>query len=236
MQLKEVMTRLERLGNAQQRKTYARHGAEGPVFGVKIGDLKTVAKKLKGEQDLALALYDTGNLDAMYLAGLVADGSRMSKKELEGWAGGARWSMISEYTVAWVAAESPHGRELALKWMKSPKEHVACAGWNTYSGWMAIHPDAELDLKEIEGLLGRVEKEIHDAPNRVRYCMNSFVIAVGSAVKPLLAKAKATARKIGVVEVDVGDTDCKVPSAVDMLAKLESMGRIGQKRKTVKCC
>lgn len=65
--------------------------------------------------------------------------------------------------------------------------------------------------------------------------MNGFVIAVGAAVKPLLAKAKATAKRLGVVAVDVGDTACKVPSALATIEKMESMGRVGVKRKTMKC-
>ena len=235
MNLKEVMTKLEKLGNAQQRKTYAAHGARGNFFGVKIGDLKVIAKKLKGDQGLALSLFDTGNLDAMYLAGLVADGGRMSRKELDGWAKTATWGMISDYTVAWVAAESPVGRELALKWMDSKQELVARAGWNAYAGLVAVTPDSQLDLPEIESLLARVEKQIHTAPNRVRYCMNNFVISVGGYVKPLSAKAKATARRIGPVEVDMGDTSCQVPSAVDRIARIEASGKLGVKRKTVKC-
>src|SRR2546425_6912625 len=104
MKLNEVMAELERLGNEQQRKIYRNHGAKAEMYGVKIGDLKVVAKRIKGDQELALELYDSGNLDAMYLAGLVADGRKMSRKELEAWARAASWGMIAEYTVAWVAA------------------------------------------------------------------------------------------------------------------------------------
>lgn len=235
MTVNEVMAELKRLGKAQQRKIYLKHGASGEVFGVKIGDLKVVAKKIKGDQALALELYRTGNLDAMYLAGLVADGGKMSRKDLNAWAKAASWGMIAEYTVAWVAAESPFARELALEWIDSPNESVATSGWNTYSGLIALRPDSELDLAEITSLLGRVEKEIRTAPNRVCYCMNHFVISVGGSVKPLLAKAKATAKKIGKVEVDMGDTACKVPPALEYIQKIESMGRVGMKRKTVKC-
>lgn len=235
MKLTEVMAELKKLGNEQQRKTYLNHGAKGEMFGVKVGDLKVVTKKIKGDQALALELYKTGNLDAMYLAGLVADGKKMSRQNLSAWAKAASWSMLSEYTVSWVAAESPFARELALEWIDSPKESVATCGWNTYSGLLAIAPDAELNLTEIGDLLGRVAEEIHQAPNRVRYCMNSFVIAVGTSVKPLLAKAKAAAKRIGEVEVDMGKTACKVPPALDTIAKVESMGRVGNKRKSVKC-
>jgi 3-methyladenine DNA glycosylase AlkD len=235
MELADVMAELEKLGNETTKKTWLRHGATEPLFGVKIGDMKGLLKKLKGRQDLALELYATGNLDAMYFAGLLADGAQMSKKELESWAKAARWQMIAEYTVPWVAAEHPDARAIALKWMDAKQEPVACAGWNTYSGIVSMRPDSELDLAEIESLLERITKEIDGAKNRVRYCMNGFVMAVGAAVKPLLAKAKATAKKLGKVEVDFGDTACKMPVALETIEKIEKLGKVGQKRKTMKC-
>lgn len=234
--LDQVMKALEAKGSEQTRKTFMRHGAAGDnLYGVKVGDMKVIAKTIKKEQDLALLLYGTGNYDAMYLAGMVADGAQMTKKQLESWARDADWQMISEYTVPWVAAESPHGRELALKWIGAKKEHVAAAGWNTYSGLVTTVPDDELDQEEIISLLKRVEREIGAAPNRVKYCMNGFVIAVAAYVTPLAAKAKATAKKLGKVDVDVGDTACKVPVAVEYIEKIEKAGRAGKKRKTIRC-
>jgi len=235
MTTSEVMAELKRLGDPRQLKMYANHAAKGERFGVKVSDMKVIAKKLKGHQAVALELYRTGNLDAMYLAGLAVDCQQMTRQELEAWAKAADWGLISEYTVAFTAAEGPFARELALKWIDSPKESVATSGWNTYSGWLALTDDSKLDLPEIGRLLQRVEKEIAKAPNRVRYCMNGFVIAVGAYVKPMLAKAKATAKKIGKVDVDVGDTSCKVPLALDAIRKLESTGRVGKKRKTMWC-
>ena len=69
----------------------------------------------------------------------------------------------------------------------------------------------------------------------MKYIMNGFVIAVGSFAKPLLAKAVAAASKLGKVEVDVGDTACKVPLAIDYINKVKARGCIGKKRKVVKC-
>jgi hypothetical protein len=137
--------------------------------------------------------------------------------------------------VPWVASESRFGRELALDWIDSPSEQIASAGWSTYSSLVAIKPDAELDLKEIEKLLARVKSEIGSAANRVRYCMNGFVIAVGGYVAPLTAKAKATAKALGAVEVDVGDTECRVPDACAYIEKIEKMGRVGKKRAHAGC-
>ncbi len=231
----EVMSELAKKGSAQTRKTYARHGAAVEMFGVKIGDLKTIAKQIKGNQALALELYDSGNSDAMYLAGLVADGCQMTKKQLEAWVKAANWYLLAEYTVPWVAAESPHGRDLARKWIGSKTPCIASSGWATYASWISVRPDEDLDLDEIRALLDHVASEIHQAPNRVRYTMNGFVIAVGAYVKPLLKQAKAAAKKIGEVSVDMGDTACQVPLATAYIEKLEKTGRVGKKRKTTKC-
>lgn len=231
----QVMTALENKGSAQTRKTFKRHGAPDNCFGVKVGDLKIIAKQIKGDQRLACELYETGNTDAMYLAGMVADGSEMDRKQLNDWAKSAPWHMIAEYTVPWVAVESPFARELAMKWIKSKNASIASTGWNTYAGIVTTTPDDQLDNQEIEGLLKQIETNIERVAGRVRYTMNGFVIAVGGYVKPLSKRAKATAKKIGKVEVDMGDTACKVPAALDYIEKMEKSGRAYKKRKTIRC-
>ena len=111
---------------------------------------------------------------------------------------------------------------LALKWIESKKDHVAGAGWATLAGLTQIKDDSELDLAELKQLLARIEKTIHDAPDRVKYQMNRFVIAVGSNVKSLTDLAMATGKKIGKITVDMGDTDCKVPYSPDYIDKVEA--------------
>ena len=231
----KIMSELKKKGSAQTRKIYANHGASEDMFGVKVGDLKVIAKTIKGEQKLAMELFETNNLDAMYLAGIVADGAQMTKKELESWAKAAKWYMVSEYTVPGVAHENEHAHALATKWIKSKQENVASSGWATYAGILATRDDKDLDLVEIKSLLKKIEKEIHSAKNRVRYTMNGFAIAVGAYVKPLSKQAKATAKKIGKVEVEMGNTSCKVPLATEYIKKIEDKGYVGKKRKTIKC-
>ncbi len=235
MTLKDVMAELKKFGSEQTKKTFLKHGAKEPFFGVKVGDLKTLQKKIKKNHALALELYDTGNSDAMYLAGLIADPDTVTKAQLNKWVKGAYWYMLSCFTVPWVASESRFARELALDWMDSDKEMTAAAGWATYSSYVSITEDAELDLAEIEKLLTKVQKEIGSAANRVRQAMNNFIISVGGYVAPLTAKAKTTAKAIGEVEVDVGDTSCQIPDACEYIEKIEKRGTIGKKRKHAAC-
>jgi len=234
MTAQDILDEIRPLGRDSYKSVILKHGVVEPCFGVKIEDLKKIQKRVKKDYRLALELYDTGIYDAMYLAGLIADDARMTRKDLQRWLAKACMPLAS-CTVAWVAAGSPHGWTQALEWIDSEKEIVAVAGWATLAGIVSITPDAELNLAELKRLLQRVLKTISKAKNRVRYQMNSFVICVGGYVLPLKELAVEVAEKLGKVTVDMGDTECKVPSAAEYIRKMEARGNLGKKRKTVKC-
>jgi hypothetical protein len=234
MNAKSILEELKPLGSDGYRKILLNHGVNEPCFGVKIEELKKIQKRIKKDYQLALDLYDTGNYDAMYLAGLIADDARMTKKDLQRWAEKACGPLAGSI-VPWVAAGSPHAREAALEWIESKNDLVAAAGWGTLIGLVSMRDDAELDLAELKRLLQRVQQTIHRAPNAARYQMNAFVIAIGSYVQPLSKLALEIGEKIGPVTVDMGDTACKVPFAPDYIRKVEKRGAIGKKRKSVKC-
>src|SRR5690606_26020152 len=107
----DILAELKKLANAQTRKTWMNHGAQEPCFGVKVGDMKKIQKRVKVNYQLALDLYDTGVADAMYLAGLIADDAKMTKKDLQKWVNAANSPWVIEYAVPWVASGSPHGRD-----------------------------------------------------------------------------------------------------------------------------
>jgi DNA alkylation repair enzyme len=233
MTAKEILAELKPLGSDSYKRVMSNHGVKEPFFGVKISDLHKIQKRIKKDYQLALDLYDTGNYDAMYLAGLIADDARMTKKDLQRWIANATHSPLASFTVPWVAAGSPHGWELALEWIDSKKDLIAEAGWATLRSLVSITDD--VDLPELKRLLERVRKSIHQAPNDVRSQMNSFVIAVGSYVQSLTDTAIQIAEKIGPVTVDMGNTSCQVPFAPDYIRKVQKRGAIGKKRKSAKC-
>jgi Predicted DNA alkylation repair enzyme len=235
MTLQEVLEAIKSYGSVSTKNTLMKHGCQEPIYGAKVADLKVLQKKIKGDQELALALYDSGVYDAMYLAGLVADGNKMTEKQLEHWVKNAKSSAINEYTVPWVTSEHPQAWKLALKWIDSKDEMIACSGWNLLSGMVSLKPDAELDLPKLKELIKRVQTEIHAAPNRVRYTMNGFVIGVGTYVDALNKEAIAAAKKIGIVSVYMGDTACKVPAAEEYINASRSRPGGAKKKKTLKC-
>ena len=160
MKLNEVMAELKSLGSEQTVRTFRNHGAVGDMYGVKIADLKKIIRKVRGDQQLALDLWETNNSDAMYMAGLLADGGQMTKTQLNRWAKTAWWYMLSEYSVPGVASEHKDAIGLANKWMAAKKDNVASSGWCTYSAVLSVRDDDDLDFDEIKSLMKQVEDDL----------------------------------------------------------------------------
>lgn len=231
----EILASLQALGTESVRRIYERHGAEGPLYGVKVGDMKPLLKRLRGQTAVHKTLFESGVADAQYLVGLAANGAQLDVATLQRWVRMQRFYLISEYALPWLAAEHPEGWQLALGWLDDPLDHVQAAGWSTLAVLCQWLPDSKLDPTSILGLLQRVQAQIGGAGNRTRYAMNGFVIAAGSGVAALFAPALEIASAVGVVRVDLGQTACKVPFAPEYLNKIQAMGRVGKKRSELKC-
>ena len=233
MTFEEIMVFLEEHGTEQVRKIFTNHGIPDPKFGVKVADLKIVQKKVKKNYELSMQLYETGNYDAKYLAGLIADEKQMTKDDLQHWMATCGCESIATNTAAWIAAESDYGLELAREWILSDDESVAAGGYSTYVSLIALTPNEDLDIPEIEGLLDNIVEIIHSEREEVKYQMNGFVIAAGGYIPALAEKAKRYGAKIGKVSVDMGNTACKVPLIVPYIEKMEARGV--KKKKKARC-
>lgn len=236
MTASDILDELEALGSESTKNMLMRnHGVKEPCFGVKIGDMKKIQKRIKKDYQLALDLYDTGNYDAMYFAGLIADDARMTRRDLQRWAKKAYGGALTGCTVAWVAAGSAHGWELALQWIDATEDRIAETGWSTLTCLVALKGDADLDLPALKKLMTRVQKTLPQAPDVVRYAMNGFIIAAGCYVTSLTALALQIGEDLGQVTADLGNNQCQIPFAPDYIRKVEQRGTIGKKRKKVKC-
>lgn len=234
-QFDDVMIELETLGNERLRKRYLGQGAKEPLFGVATGAMKAIMKKTGKNQELANQLYETGNYDAMYFAGMIAEPEKMTEENFNHWMKQAYFYMISDYIVAVTLAESPFAQELADKWISSEKELYQSAGWSCYEWLLGNKADNEFDQNKILSMLKKVTKEIHTVTDHVKESMNNFVIAVGVSYLPLHEETKEVAKELGVVNVTEGKTTKVIPSALEAIQTMEEKGKIGFKRKNVRC-
>src|SRR5687768_7346878 len=212
----DLLRELESLGTEQNRKIYRRHGAGDNLYGVSFANLKVLAKKNKGNHQLALELWDSGNADARILATMIADPKLADNALIERWA-----SDLTNYGLAdaleGFVARTPLAREKAEEWLKSDEEWRGSMGWQLV-GQLAMG-DKDLPDDYFEEHLQTIERDIHSARNRVRYSMNGVIIAIGLRNDRMREKALAVAEKVGKVEVDHGETGCKTPDAVTYILK-----------------
>lgn len=226
---------LESKGSEQTRKIYKNHGLTGDHFGVKVGDMKIIQKKVKTDHELAKKLFNTLNGDAQYLAGLIADPNSFTPDDLKKWSEDSTWNMVNEYAVAWNLADREDCIAIAKEWLNDSSYKVRACAWSSLASHLGVASNDTIDQNEIKALLNKVKDSIHEAKNREQYCMNSFVIAAGGAFPELTDFCIELGKEIGKVEVYMGKTSCKVPYSPDYIKKMKDKGRIGKKKKTAKC-
>ncbi|WP_088043396.1 DNA alkylation repair protein [Bacillus sp. EAC] len=235
MDLEMVMMELEALGKERIKKTYISNGAIEPLFGVATGAMKPIAKKIKKNQTLADQLYATGNYDAMYFAGVIADPMKMTESDFQRWIDAAYFYMLSDFVVAVTLAETEFAQDVADKWIASGEELKMSAGWSCYCWLLGNRPDTEFITSKISGMLDQVKNTIHNSPDRTKSAMNNFVYTVGISYLPQHDKAVETAKAIGPVEIRRDKKKNSILLASENIQKDVDRGLLGFKRKHVRC-
>jgi 3-methyladenine DNA glycosylase AlkD len=195
------------------------------MFGVSFANLNALKKKIKTDHQLAQRLWRTGNLDAQWLATMIADPARLTSTEVENWTRDlAQHERALSGLFAGVVAKSPFANEKMRAWMKSPEEFVRACGYDVL-GVRLRDGDPKLTDADCRKILGEIEQGIGQAPNWVRYAMNGALIGIGIYRPALTKDAIAAAKRIGKVEVDHGETGCKTPDAIPYIQKALSRAK-----------
>lgn len=219
MNVKEVLAALEPLGDAARRKHNTKAGAPDNQFGVKLGDIRTLARKLKSDHALALELWATGNVEAQLLATLLLNPESLSASELDSLTRSTTCAQVADWLNAYIVAQHPDKETLRRKWMKDKDKWAARAGWNLTASRISKGNDKDLDP---EALLGRIEKELPKARPEIQWTMNTALAQIGIHHPPLRKRAVAIGEKIGLYSdwpVSKGCTPPYVPVWVAEMVK-----------------
>jgi len=230
-----VMQELEALSSERLKKSTLNNGGQEPLFGVATGKMKPIAKRFKNNQPLAEQLYATGNYDAMYFAGIIADVSAMTEADFERWMDAAYFYMVSDHIVSVSLAETDFAQAVSDKWIASGEELRMSAGWSCYCWLLGNRPDSEFSESKLAVMLDQVKNTIHDAPDRTKSAMNNFIFTVATSYVPLHEKAVETAKAVGPVEMNRGKKKSTILLASESIQKSVDRGQIGFKRKHVRC-
>lgn len=223
MNAQEVLATLKQLGKPQTAAIYRRHGSGDNVFGVLTSEIAKLQKKIKVDHALAMQLLKTGNAEARVLALLVADPEKLTRANADRLVKEGPVRFVGCY-LSGVLARSPIAEATMRAWMKSPDEFTREMGYGILGIRLKDDPDSVSDA-DAEQVLATIEKQILRSPNWARYAMNGALISIGVFKLTLRKQAIEAAQRIGKVEIDHGDTNCKTPDAVPDIEKASKRKR-----------
>ena len=209
MTLNETLKQLKALGNAKVRAQNAKSGAGDNQFGVSLGDIRTLAKKIKTDHALALSLWDTGNVDAQFLAALLIQPKKLSAKEMDRMVRSITFVRVADWLISYVVRQHPDKETLRQDWMTADDRWAARAAWDLTSERVAKNPDG-LDLP---ALLDRIELEMAGAEPEVQWTMNNTLATIGIHVPKLRKRAIAIGEKLGIYRDYPVSKGCTSPFA-----------------------
>lgn len=212
---------LEPLGDEARRRHNARNGAPDNQFGVPLGDIRALAKKIKADHALALKLWGTGNVDAQLLATLILKPESLSARELDAMTRSTTCAQVADWLNAYIVARHKEKDALREKWMKDKDRWAARAGWNLTAGLVNKGEEKSAGI-DPAALLDRIEKELPKAKPEVQWTMNNTLGAIGIKHAALRKRAIAIGEKIGLYKdwpVSKGCTPPYVPVWVDAMVK-----------------
>jgi 3-methyladenine DNA glycosylase AlkD len=211
MTVKEVLKQLKALGNEKMRAHNAKHGAGDNQFGVKLGDIRTLAKEIGPHHELALSLWETGNVEAQLLSTLLIKPKSLSLEELERMVRSVPFVQVADWLNSYVLKQHPQKETLRQKWMAPGTKNrwAARAGWSLTSERVEKSPDG-LDLT---ALLDRIESEMGSADPAVQWTMNGTLAGIGIHFAKHRKRALAIGEALGVYRDYPVSKGCTSPFA-----------------------
>jgi 3-methyladenine DNA glycosylase AlkD len=208
MTLDETLKQLRALGNEKMRAHNTKYGA-GDQFGVKHGDIRVLAKKIKTDHKLAMSLWKTGNVDAQLLSTLLLKPKDLSAKEVDRLVRSIAFAHVADWLIAYVVKQHADKETLRQEWMATDHRWVARAGWSLTAERVVKSPEG-LDLP---ALLDRIESEMGNADPVVQWTMNSTLAEIGIHVPKLRKRAIAIGETLGIYRDYPVSKGCTSPFA-----------------------
>ncbi len=209
MTLEESLSQLEALGNQKMRAQNTRNGAGDNQFGVRLGDIRKLAKKIRINHELALALWETGNIDARLLAVLLMKPGSLSAAELDRMVRSVTFVQVADWLNSYVVKKHPDKEALRQSWMADDDPAAARAGWSLSAERVVKSPEG-LDLP---ALLDRIESEMGNAAAEVQWTMNCCLVEIGIHFPDHRERALAIGEKLGIYRDYPVSKGCTSPFA-----------------------
>lgn len=218
MNLQETLEILQSRSDEKVRKLHLKNGARENLFGVKMGDIRAIAKKIKQNHNLALQLWSSENIDARLLAILILDPTLLSESEIEQMVSSEPFTWAADWLYNYVVKVYPGKDQFREKWIDAEDKMLARAAWSLTSGRIAKDP-TDINIKE---LLHRIETEMPHALPEVQWTMNAALANIGIHHPTYRLQAIAIGEKLGIYRNYPVSKGCTSPFAPIWISEMVS--------------
>ena len=190
-----VVASLKRAATKAVRDGMARYGIPSDkAFGVSVGALKKIAKRLGRNHALAVGLWDTGWYEARMLAAFVDEPARVTPAQMDRWCRDFDNWAVCDTICFHLFDRTPHAWPKVAQWSARRDEFVRRAAFALLWG-LTVHDKHAGDDRFTEAL-ALVERAATDERHFVKKAVNMALRAVGKRNPRLKAAAISAARRL----------------------------------------
>lgn len=209
MTTSEILSQLKSLSNETMIAHNKKYGAGSNQFGVKLGDIRNLAKRIKTNHKLAFELWETKIIEARLLACLILKAKSLSEEELDKLVKSIDFVQVADWFNAYVLKDHPEKEQLRESWIDSENKWAARSGWSLTAGKIAKGAEE----MNIDMLLNRLEREMPQAAPEVQWTMNTTLAYIGIHHPNYRPRALKIGEKLGIYRDYPVSKGCTSPFA-----------------------
>lgn len=209
MTLQETLVLLKDKGDEKMHAQNIKRGAGSNQYGVKMGDIRAIAKKIKSNHPLALELWETGNVDARLLSVLLMKPVELSVEQLEILVPSETYTWVADWLQSYIIKDHPEHEAMRVKWLTSTNPMLLRSAWSLTAGRIARNPEGI----DIPSILDRIEREMPTAAPEVQWTMNIALAYTGIHHPEHRARALALGESMGIYRDYPVSKGCTSPFA-----------------------
>jgi 3-methyladenine DNA glycosylase AlkD len=199
MTVKEIIKELKNHYNPINLAGMKRYGINvDKAFGINAPFIKTFAKGIGTNHELALELWESGFHEARQIAVMIADPDRVTKSLMNKWVRDFHSWDICDGACCYLFRKTPYAVEKIFEWCERKEEFIRRAGFSLIC-YISVH-DKKRDDKDFLQFFPLIRKHSLDERNFVKKAVNWSLRQIGKRSKYLNKEALILAQEISTLD------------------------------------
>ncbi|NQP33538.1 DNA alkylation repair protein [Streptococcus suis] len=220
-EIKTILSQLEEASHAGTLKRYEKIGETKPYYGVPMGAISSIAKAYKNRLDLFAPLWQTGVLEAQYLAIQIAKNNpdQLPQADLENYLNEQISVNVLDKLASIILSKRKDSRVWEEDLLAKDQAIFQRLGWFLRAKYFAGKTATN---QAIEETLDLIRQHLQTADPLIQWTMNQCLVEIAVAYPDYLEQGLAIGQKLAVyadMKVPKGCTSAYAPDWIEALLR-----------------